>query len=463
MGNPVRRSRRGGAPSPPAPKSPSTRRAPTGYGPQDFYHRLLVLVALLLLLVGSAGPLLAQDENPPAEPVEETPAEETRTEELTESEESPPGDESSTEEPGESAEQAAPPQEPQLTPEEQAKIEASRLKREARAAKSDAKKAKQTAKEAAKVSKEKGASERSLAKILDNGYAALAAEEYKNALQAFQNHVDEARAGSFLGHMGLARTRLAMGAAAEAVDQALQALKVAEEDGDKSEALVFAGEATLVARPRDETTGDYLPGTEMFVTNALRFYLRAIAADPEGAEEAREHLESVYPTPENEKSARLHQRYLETAPNAPAQHAGRLAAAYEALIFGSATQHVIVAGGITPPVKTFGPRPPYPQEGSEEGGGEIRRRLLAELFIDDDGNVSRARVLNGINRKLDLRAAETFGAWTFEPARLPNGKAVPVHWVVAANAVVEMPEVVVKQETLESEDPPNESDPEPDQ
>lgn len=396
----------------------------------------------ILSLVLQTGPGFAQDESqPPPESTEETPTEEA------------PGDSEADQEPD--AETA----EPQLTPEEQAKIEQARRKREMRKAKREAKRAEEAEKAAEKAAKQEAQHQEHLARLLEKGDAALEAGEYKNALQIFQNHLELERGRSFAARMGLARTQLALGNAAEAVEQALKAAKVAKLDSDGAAALIFAGQATLDSRPRDEATFRPLPGTEIYETTALRFYLRAIVADPDGAEEARQRLADAFPTPQDETIDRLYKRYLELAPGGPILHAKRLAAAYEALISGAASTHVVVAGGITAPVKVSGKRPPYPQE---ESGKNLRRRLVAGLLVEADGSVSKVEVLNGIDPALDARAGETFMTWTFEPARLPNGEPVPVHHVVAVNAILVSPELA-SPEPAGSKSSPDQGDPESDQ
>lgn len=423
-----------------------------------------------LLLVGSAP---AQEEgSPPPEPPEEASAEQAPDEEEPDekepgetaeslgeqepTEEPAPGEEPDPEQPAEEQEEA---QEPELTPEERAAIEEARRKREERQAKREAKEVAEKAKAAEKAAKEEAKHREQLAKILDKGFEAIDRGELKNALQAFQTYTELAGKDPFPGYMGLARTQLAMGEPARAIERALEAAKLAVDASDEAEALVFAGDASLAARPRDEISLQPLPGTELYETTALRFYLRALAADPEDGSEALTRLEKRFPTPPDESTERLYDRYLEMDPTGPALHAKRLAAAYEALISGRATSHVAVTGGITPPVKISGPRPPYPLR----DGGKARR-LVAGLHIDADGTVSRVKVLNGTDAKLDRKASEVLGTWTFEPARLPGGVAVPVHYAVAVNAVEPPEEELDESEIAETgpDEPDDQGDPEPD-
>jgi TonB family protein len=360
-----------------------------------------------------------------------------------------------------------------LTPEEQAKIEEARRKREERQAKRAAKKAAEDAKAAEQRAKQEAKQDEHLTRVLAKGYEALERQDHKGALAAFGSYVELAGADRFPGLIGLARTRLAMGEPAEAVARALEAAKATSEASGQAEALVLAGDASFAARPRDPATLEPLPGTELYETTALRFYARALAADPEDRAGARARLEERFPTPADETTERLYSRYREADPTGAVQHAKRLAAAYEALLSGGTETHVAVAGGITVPVKLSGLRPPYPPRADGRA-----RRLLAALFIEPDGTVSRARLLNGADAKLDRAAVEVLETWRFEPARLPSGEPLPVHYVVAVNAVEPRggaaaasdggePEPPDREEaTAEpdaSEDPPDQGEPEPDE
>ncbi|MDX1643447.1 MAG: energy transducer TonB [Thermoanaerobaculia bacterium] len=321
-----------------------------------------------------------------------------------------------------------------LSPEEQERRDELKRKREEREAKRRAKKAKQEAKRQKRRLAERTKHEERLAEVLAKGYEALEAGDLDQARGAFENYRELDRGQSFRGEMGLAKTALAGQSSATAVQHALKAAKATSEPAEAAEALSFAAQATLAARPRNETTGEPLPGTEAFLHNALRYQMQALAADPEGAPEARRALEEAFPSSEDERTERFYERFLESSESAPREHARRLAVTYEALLSGRIDGPLVVAGGIRPPEKISGPRPPYPHEPSD---ASIRQRLVASFVIAPDGTVSDVRVLNGIDRRRDRMAEAVFADWVFEPARLPNGTPVPVHWVMAVNADVE--------------------------
>lgn len=368
----------------------------------------------------------------PQEGSGETPeaTEETEEEAATEPQEppeSPPGE-------------AAPPA-PQLSPAEQERIEELKRKREERAAKRAAKKARQAAKEEQKRLEREAKHAERLAEILSEGGELLEAGRLDKARQAFEKHMELEGGESYDGHMGLARVELAAANPAAAVEQALKAVQASGVGADKARALSFAAEATSAARPRDEETGEPLPGTGLYRNNALRYYMQALTFDPEGALEARQALEQAFPAPEDERTERFYSRYLESSETAAQAHAKRLASTYEALLSGRIEGPLAVAGGITAPEKTSGPQPPYPQDLSAEN---IRRRLVIALVVEADGTVSKARILNGLDTPRDRAAEAVMGQWTFEPARLPDGAPVAVYYVIVTNADVQplpVPEV----------------------
>ncbi len=371
----------------------------------------LLLAGLLVL----PAPLAAQEESPPSE---ETAPQEPPTEEAP-SEEEPSDDQ----------------QEPrELTPEE-AKREEARIKREERAAKRQAKKDREAEKAEDKVSKGEANYEDQLNKLLSKGYAALEAGRFKNALQAFNTRLGLENDIDFEARMGRARTLFAMDRQVEAIEEALKASRDAEESSDSSDALVFAGDLALRSVPRDEVTNAPLPGSELYVTTAWRYYIQALQADPQGAEEARSRLDEIFPTPPDERTERLYGRYLDLVEGGYLQHARYLAAAYEALITGGSTEPVAVAGGITAPTKSWGKRPTYPRPKDEPPP----KRLVASFIVETDGTVSDVRILNGVSRRLNQDARKVWMEWTFEPARLPDGTPVPVHYLAGASPIITEP------------------------
>lgn len=336
----------------------------------------------------------------------------------------------------------------ELTPKERAKLEELERKREERKAKRRAKKAKQAAKRAEKRAARQAKHQERLAEVLAKGYEALESGDLDKARSAFETYGELDGGKSFTGEMGLARTELTGQNSALAVEHALEAAKATAKAAEKAEALSFAAEATLAARPRDDSTGEPLPGTEIFYHNALRYHMQALADDLEGAAEARRALEEAFPSVDDERIGRFYERFLESSESAPRRHARRLAATYEALLSGRIDGPLAVAGGIRPPQKLSGERPPYPQEPTDDS---IRQRLVASFIVARDGTVSEVRVLNGSDRWRDSMAESVLREWIFDPARLPNGTPVEVHWVMALNADTTPLEEPTEEEVGENE------------
>ena len=400
----------------------------------SFTDALALATLVVASLLGLAGPIRGQEESQP--PGEQAPPQEESTEEApTEEMETPPGESSEASDEGATeSTDADDDTDRQKTPEEIAREEA-RRKREERAAKRQAKKDREKEKREDKVARGEASYEDQLARLLSKGYEALAEGRYRNALQAFRSRLELEMGVDFEARMGVARTLLAMERKVEAIEEALKAARDAQRNSDRSDALVFAGDVALRSVPRDETTNAPLPGSELYVTTAWRYYVQALVADPSGAAEARSRLDEIFPTPPDERTERLYARYLATTRNAEQQHAAYLAAAYEALISGGSSNPVAVVGGITPPKKTRGRRPTYPRPLDTAPP----RRLIASLIIEADGTVSAVRVLNGVDLRHDRDARAIWQEWTFEPARLPDGTPVPVHYLAGASPILTEP------------------------
>ena len=405
-------------------------------------------IALFLLAFAAGGSLLCQERQrrppaetalqrqrqPPAEEPDESEEADDDAQSDTAGEQEPApgeteGDQADSEDAeGDDSEEVE--AEPLLTPEEQAKLDELRRKREAKEAKREALRAEEEAKELEQTAKEEAKLQERLAEVLEIAYFNLEGKKYTKARQGFNNHKELKGGKSFEAEMGLARVELALGNPALAIEHALKAERATWSDPEESEALTFSGDAMLAARPIDETTGKPLPGGELYESNALRFYVRALAADPEGALKARQELALAFPAPTDKKTARLYSRYLEIHPKGPRLHGLRLAATYEALMSGTVDGRLVAVAGVTPPRKLSGVRPAYPQTGSD-----ARRRLFAEMEIEPDGTVSNATLLNDGSSRFDRDALEMFEGWRFEPARLPSGEPVPVHYIVLVNAL----------------------------
>ncbi len=122
---------------------------------------------------------------------------------------------------------------------------------------------------------------------------------------------------------------------------------------------------------------------------------------------------------------RLLARYLEQDPVRADAHRLRVGDAYRALLGDHVEpgQPLAVVGPITPPVRlTGGPVPVTPRAGRPG-----RPRLGVAFVVEADGSVSAVELLARV--PAEAAALAVLEQWHFEPARLPDGRAVPVHWV----------------------------------
>ena len=62
--------------------------------------------------------------------------------------------------------------------------------------------------------------------------------------------------------------------------------------------------------------------------------------------------------------------------------------------------------------------------------------MIVEAIIDQQGNVTTARVLKGLPMGLDRAAVEAVQKWKFRPATL-EGRAVKVYYVLTVNFQVQ--------------------------
>lgn len=92
-----------------------------------------------------------------------------------------------------------------------------------------------------------------------------------------------------------------------------------------------------------------------------------------------------------------------------------------------------VGGQIAPPAKIKDVRPIYPPAAVAE-----RRQGVAilEVRIDENGDVSEARVVRSIGEDLDAAATDAVLQWRFTPTKL-NGRAVPLLMTVTVNFVLD--------------------------
>ena len=176
----------------------------------------------------------------------------------------------------------------------------------------------------------------------------------------------------------------------------------------------------------------------MYERAALRFFWRAVEAAPGESAAALAHLESRFPSqPESPQTRRLLERYLETGFVAVTSHQARVAAAWEAQI----SQHppedepVAVVGGIVPPRRTGGPKVRFSAVDSKR----IRRRLNVAFEVTPSGETRNIAVLDGVNARQDAAVVAALEQWTFEPARLPDGRPIAVFWLSVVNAAPDSP------------------------
>jgi outer membrane biosynthesis protein TonB len=376
-------------------------------------------IASLLLLLFLPATIAAQEPTDPQTP----PPDEVQPEEAP-PEESETG-ESTADEPQEVDERELTPK--QLEAKRKAAERAAKRKarREKRAAKKEAEEIKQAEKEARQ---EANRGEKAVEQI-ELGYAAIEAQKYNGAVGHFNKARELDRASRFEAELGLAHTEFALGNYAQAVQLAQVAVKVATEPGERAEALTFAGNATLAARPVIE--GDPTrpqPGTQMFADTALRFYIRAIEQAPIEATEARTELDNRFPGADpSPRAKRLLDWYLTNIQGAQQQYGRLVATTYETLLAGQAsgTQPLAVVRALVPPKRVAGRRPRYPAS-PESGGGA---RAIVGLVIEADGTVSRVQVLNSTDLALNQVVVEAMMLWTWEPALLPGGEAARVFWL----------------------------------
>jgi tetratricopeptide (TPR) repeat protein len=370
----------------------------------------------LLLACALLAPLapVAQEPSPqPQEPSEDTqPAE-------------PPGD-------AEPAEDAAPDEalEEPLTPkQEEAKRKAAEraAKREARKLKREEKKAREEAKQTEEDQRQAAKRSSKAAEQTDLGYREIEAGKYKAAADHFAN-VRELEGGrSFEAEMGLAHVELAQGNFAQATQLAQKAVQSTPNPVRKAEALTLAGNATLAARPLIDGDPDRpQPGSEMFADAAMRFYARAVELAPVEATEARASLDrrfrAIEPTP---RVARLLDDYLSDVPDARRSHGERVARTYEALISGTLPAGpMAVVGPVSAPARISGPAPRV-----AGASAETEERVIVGLVIEPDGSVSSVDLLDRDDEAYDRAVSDALKQWTWEPARLPDGRAARVYWL----------------------------------
>lgn len=390
-------------------------------------HRSILASTLFLALL----PALGGAQEPPPSPPEE--AEESEPKEVVPAEAQDPADESEVSEPSQEQgeEDAGKLPERVLTPEEEEirrKAAEKAAKREERREKRAAKEAEEAAKRAEKRAREAMKRDERVDELIALGHASIETGKYKDAQGQFDKARELNGGRSFEAEMGVAQLELARGNYAQSVQFAQRAAAATLDAKKKAEALTFAGKATLAARPmREDDPTEPQPGSEIFVDSAVRFYIRAVEVSPFGAEEAYALLEERFPGDAGGSRAdRLLTQYLDSVDNAEVLQGQRVAAAYEALLSGPKEgSPVAVVGPISPPKRLTGERPQLP----DRQGAPAKRRLAVGFVVQPDGSVARVEILDTISPGAKKQAQRTLMDWTFEPARLPDGRPVTSFWL----------------------------------
>jgi len=85
-----------------------------------------------------------------------------------------------------------------------------------------------------------------------------------------------------------------------------------------------------------------------------------------------------------------------------------------------------VGNGITVPIPTYKPEPPYTKEAR---AAKLQGTVVCSVVVDDTGNVADVQVVRSLEKGLDESAMQTLRTWKFQPAT-KDGKPVPVKVVV---------------------------------
>jgi TonB family protein len=88
-----------------------------------------------------------------------------------------------------------------------------------------------------------------------------------------------------------------------------------------------------------------------------------------------------------------------------------------------------IGGGVSRPEILNSPKPIYTELARR---ASITGTVILEAVIDENGNVTEARVLKGLPMGLDRAAVEAVKTWKFAPA-VRHGVPVPVYYVLTVN------------------------------
>ncbi|MGH9381444.1 MAG: energy transducer TonB [Thermoanaerobaculia bacterium] len=83
----------------------------------------------------------------------------------------------------------------------------------------------------------------------------------------------------------------------------------------------------------------------------------------------------------------------------------------------------------SPPVKSSGPGPVYPQELAQEG---IEGWVIVETTVSREGRVTRPRALRSSDPRFEASAIEAVRQWQFQPA-IFKGRPVEVTYTLTVN------------------------------
>jgi periplasmic protein TonB len=92
-----------------------------------------------------------------------------------------------------------------------------------------------------------------------------------------------------------------------------------------------------------------------------------------------------------------------------------------------------VGGAVTRPEKISGPQPVYTEMARK---ARVQGVVIVEAIIDENGNVTNARVLKGLPMGLDKAAIDAVQRWKFKPATL-QGRPVKVYYSLTVNFQVQ--------------------------
>lgn len=92
-----------------------------------------------------------------------------------------------------------------------------------------------------------------------------------------------------------------------------------------------------------------------------------------------------------------------------------------------------VGEGVTPPVKISGAAPVYTELARK---AQVEGPVILESIIDEQGDVTDVRVLQGLPMGLDQAAVEAVRTWKFQPATF-EGKLVKVYFSLTVNFQVD--------------------------